>query len=134
MQSVSSRIWTRVTMSISYNDNNYTTGTSSKSYITPLFELTLDNIVFIYCLLETTCFIYAKESFIGVTNLRDRRMFTPDISAQLKQCREKICQHPLWEEDSMKSAYMAELLSRNHCEERKAMSNSPVGQGGLLTV
>ena len=29
MQSVSSRIWTRVTVSISYNDNNYTTGTSS---------------------------------------------------------------------------------------------------------
>ena len=28
MQSVSSRIWTRVTVSISYNDNHYTTGTS----------------------------------------------------------------------------------------------------------
>ena len=28
MQSVSSRIWTRVTMSISYDDNHYTTGTS----------------------------------------------------------------------------------------------------------
>ena len=28
MQSVSSRIWTRVAMSISYNDNDYTTGTS----------------------------------------------------------------------------------------------------------
>ena len=27
MQSVSSRIWTRVTVSISYNDNHYTTGT-----------------------------------------------------------------------------------------------------------
>ena len=29
MQSVSSRIWTRVTVSISYDDNDYTTGTSS---------------------------------------------------------------------------------------------------------
>ena len=29
MQSVSYRIWTRVTVSISYDDNNYTTGTSS---------------------------------------------------------------------------------------------------------
>ena len=29
MQSVSSRIWTPVTMSISYDDNHYTTGTSS---------------------------------------------------------------------------------------------------------
>ena len=28
MQSVSSRIWTRVAMSISYDDNHYTTGTS----------------------------------------------------------------------------------------------------------
>ena len=28
MQSVLSRIWTRVAMSISYDDNNYTTGTS----------------------------------------------------------------------------------------------------------
>ena len=26
MQSVSSRIWTRVAVSISYNDNHYTTG------------------------------------------------------------------------------------------------------------
>ena len=29
MQSVSSRIWTRVTVSISYNDNHYTTGISN---------------------------------------------------------------------------------------------------------
>ena len=29
MQSVSSRIWTRVAVSISYDDNNYTTGTPS---------------------------------------------------------------------------------------------------------
>ena len=28
MQSVSSRIWTRVALSISYDDNHYTTGTS----------------------------------------------------------------------------------------------------------
>ena len=34
MQSVSSRIWTRVTMSISYNDNHYTTGTLSGATIT----------------------------------------------------------------------------------------------------
>ena len=30
MQSVSSRIWTRVAVSISYGDNDYTTGTSLK--------------------------------------------------------------------------------------------------------
>ena len=30
MQSVSSRVWTRVAVSISYDDNDYTTGTSLK--------------------------------------------------------------------------------------------------------
>ena len=34
MQSVSSRIWTRVAVSISYDDNRYTTGTSD--FKTPL--------------------------------------------------------------------------------------------------
>ena len=38
MQSVSSRIWTRVTMSISYDDNNYTTGTDIR-YDTMIFIL-----------------------------------------------------------------------------------------------
>ena len=33
MQSVSSRTWTRVTVSISYDDNHYTTGTSEYSII-----------------------------------------------------------------------------------------------------
>ena len=32
MQSVSSRIWTRVAVSISYDDNDYTTGTSKNNY------------------------------------------------------------------------------------------------------
>ena len=31
MQSVSSRIWTRVAVSISYDNNDYTTGTSKPS-------------------------------------------------------------------------------------------------------
>ena len=33
MQSVSSRIWTRVALFISYDDNHYTTGTSKKEVI-----------------------------------------------------------------------------------------------------
>ena len=33
MQSVSSRIWTRVAVSISYDDNHYTTGTSNIYYV-----------------------------------------------------------------------------------------------------
>ena len=32
MQSVSSKIWTRVAVSISYDDNHYTTGTSTNAY------------------------------------------------------------------------------------------------------
>ena len=32
MQSVSSRIWTRVAVSDSYNDNHYTTGTSKEPF------------------------------------------------------------------------------------------------------
>ena len=32
MQSVSSRIWTRVAVFISYDDNDYTTGTSNKGW------------------------------------------------------------------------------------------------------
>ena len=33
MQSVSSRIWTRITVFISYSDNDYTTGTSYKLHM-----------------------------------------------------------------------------------------------------
>ena len=32
MQPTSSRIWTRVAVSISYDDNHYTTGTSSRIF------------------------------------------------------------------------------------------------------
>ena len=34
MQTVSSRVWTRVAVSISYDDNHYTTGTSKNHYTT----------------------------------------------------------------------------------------------------
>ena len=37
MQSVSSRIWTRVAVSISYDDNHYTTGTSCSFIIARMF-------------------------------------------------------------------------------------------------
>ena len=43
MQSVSSRIWTRVAVSISYDNNDYTMGTSKKCYLMPPC-LTLSNI------------------------------------------------------------------------------------------
>ena len=40
MQSVSSRIWTRVVVSISYDDNHYTTGTSFNLYLSLLWRQT----------------------------------------------------------------------------------------------
>ena len=39
MQSVTSRIWTRVAVSISYDDNHYTTGTSIESLILSLMNM-----------------------------------------------------------------------------------------------
>ena len=41
MQSVSSRIWTRVAVSISYDDNDYTTGTWLMCHKTKLKHLTV---------------------------------------------------------------------------------------------
>ena len=44
MQSVSSRIWTRVAVSISYNDNHYTTGTIQFRHTAEEFHVLLLNI------------------------------------------------------------------------------------------
>ena len=41
MQSVLSRIWTHVTMSISYDDNHYTTGTSLSSQLSVKYVVSL---------------------------------------------------------------------------------------------
>ena len=51
MQSVSSRIWTRVAVSISYDDNHDTTGTSLDSNSLPFVILNntvLSNFKFVY--------------------------------------------------------------------------------------
>ena len=45
MQSVSSRIWTRVAVFISYSDNNYTTGTSIYTTGTSINKITVIQIV-----------------------------------------------------------------------------------------
>ena len=44
MQSVSSRIWTRVAVSIFYDDNHYTMGTSLKAIIIPILISTLGTV------------------------------------------------------------------------------------------
>ena len=46
MQSASSRIWTRVAMSISYDDNHYTTGTSTNHLLTDVNKCIIRNITF----------------------------------------------------------------------------------------
>ena len=48
MKSVSYRIWTRVAVSISYDHNHYTTGTSRRFYITLLKSLNFRNGGIIY--------------------------------------------------------------------------------------
>ena len=52
MQSVSSRIWTRVAVSISYKDNHYTTGTS-KIFICIINKIVCLEIIFINKMLIT---------------------------------------------------------------------------------
>ena len=88
--------------------------TFSKSYFIPPLEHSLDNIVLNYSLLDTSCFICAYDNFIRVTSLCDRKLNASNITAQLNQCREKLCQHSLRGKDSVKQAYMADLISRNH--------------------
>ena len=41
MQSVSSRIWTRIAVFISYGDNDYTTGTPYHGYVTEFKQFSL---------------------------------------------------------------------------------------------
>ena len=47
MPSVSSRIWTRVAVSITYNDNHHTTGTSKKAGLSPSLTRVSDSVFFI---------------------------------------------------------------------------------------
>ena len=51
MQSVSSRIWTRVAVSISYDDNHYTTSTSYIIYLIYIckLDLALNNLEWLMC-------------------------------------------------------------------------------------
>ena len=40
----------------------------------------------LYSLLDTTCFNYAADNFIRITSLCDRKLSTPNITAQQNQC------------------------------------------------
>ena len=61
MQSVSSRIWTRVAVSISYDDSHYTMGTSTKEVRYCLFIVHLHNIMPIsWIIFITRVYLYLK--------------------------------------------------------------------------
>ena len=57
MQSVSSRIWTRVAVSISYDDNDYTTDTSTNEQIYKRYVVWVLN--FVLC----TFYLYVLARF-----------------------------------------------------------------------
>ena len=57
----------------------------------------------------------AKDKLIKVTSLRKGRLPIPNITALVNKCCEIMCQHPLWEKDSVKLVCMAGLLSSKHC-------------------
>ena len=68
MQSASSRIWTCVTMSISYSDNRYTTGTSNYVYMC----------VYVYaclhvCISECEC-VFVCEYLLKISPISRRRL------------------------------------------------------------
>ena len=62
MQSVSSRIWTRVAVSISYDDNHYTTGTSIIRLLCDWSFRLYQNIIYIYFFVAYCqfCLIYGS--------------------------------------------------------------------------
>ena len=73
-------------------------------------------------LLETMNHGISNNVTCLLANLHDRRLSVPNITAQLNQCHGKRWQHPLWREDPVKLAYLAELLSRSDCWGSKTMS------------
>ena len=99
----------------------------SKIYIIPLSELTLDYIVLNFCLLDMTCFTYADDNFISHQLAWQKADCSKQHCTTEPMCWKKFCQHPQWGEDSVKLAYIVELLSRSHCWERKTMSKVSSG-------
>ena len=98
--------------------------TFSKSFLIPPLELTLDNIVLNYCLLDSVCFTYAEDSFLRITSWRDRKLACSKHHCTTEPMSLKVCQQPLWVGDSVKLSSMAELSLRNHCWRIKTMSKS----------
>ena len=94
MQSVSSRIWTRVAVFISYDDNNYTTGTSTKWMMRlsfkELFELFYTffcnhNVSAepFYCLLQVYPYGIGRNIFVPCRSESDMHLFVTLAEAKL---------------------------------------------------
>ena len=79
MQSVTSRIWTRVAVSISYNDNDYTTGTSI--YVEVDSQRQAENIIKTKTFHMSKCRAYLHEKLNtskGVIRSRELALATED--------------------------------------------------------
>ena len=76
MQSVSSRIWTRVAVSISYDDNDYTTGTSKylMNLVSSLIYSSTSMSLRISLFLNTT--VYYDWSLLNNRDIRDKYTLT----------------------------------------------------------
>ena len=71
MQSISSRIWTRVTVSISYDDNHYTMSTSILETITEVFN-------WLSCFIMTCCMPSTVSEWILIFwNRKQSQIFKP---------------------------------------------------------
>ena len=66
----------------------------------------------------------AEDNSIRITSLCDRRLTAPNITAQLNQCREEMCQQPL-----RHFAKMQNCCQETSVEEAKQCQKAPVGQG-----
>ena len=92
-----------------------------KIYIIPPLELTLNYIVLKYSLLDTTCFTYAEDNFISPPACVIEEWLLQTSLHIWTHNVKKICQHPRFEEHSVKLTYMIELLSRYQCNESKTI-------------
>ena len=88
MQSVSSRIWTRIAVSISYDDNHYTTGTSfDNHYTTGTSFYVFINTYLSYFILEKGWSFYGMKETDGWTEGdKDRLLYWPITSPLDQPC------------------------------------------------
>ena len=97
------------------------------SYIILPLELTLDDIVLNYCLLDSNYFTFAKDNFITVISLCYRRLTGPNITAQLNQfyeknvststVRKRLCQAGLYGRITVKKTLSGKQDNKLRCTD-----------------